>query len=448
MAEHRRVCLIGAGPCGMSFLYHNQKHNAGEVVCYEKQSDWGGLWNYTWRTGLDEYGEPCHGSQYRDLWSNGPKECVEFPDYTFEDHFGKVIPSFPPRAVLQDYLEGRWRKANLRSHIRFNILVKNVTYNKETDDFTVIVKDLVNDKELPSERFSHVIVASGHFSVPNVPEFDGIDTFRGRILHSHDFRRAHEFKGQRLLIVGASYSAEDLAMQCTKMGSANIITCWRTKPMGFKWPEGIEERPLLTKIDGNTINFKDGTKAEVDVIILCTGYLYHYPYLSDTLRLKTGLRLYPPGLYKGTVWMGDGNNKLMYLGMQDQYYTFTMFDIQAEWACAVTRGDKKLPNRTEMELDMKKWLEEEALLKNCYDHITFQTAFVCDLAREVGCKYNLDVAALFNKWEDDKHSNVVTYRDHAFTSVFTGTPGIKHHTPWIEAFDDSLDTFVNQTPNK
>ncbi len=36
-----------------------------EVVCYEKQSNWGGLWNYTWRTGTDEYGELVHGSMYR-----------------------------------------------------------------------------------------------------------------------------------------------------------------------------------------------------------------------------------------------------------------------------------------------------------------------------------------------------------------------------------------------
>ena len=57
--------------------------------------------------GVDERGEPVHGSMYRYLWSNGPKEALEFPDYTFEDHFGKAIPSFPPREVLFDYLQGK-----------------------------------------------------------------------------------------------------------------------------------------------------------------------------------------------------------------------------------------------------------------------------------------------------------------------------------------------------
>ena len=86
-----------------------------EIVCYEKQSSFGGLWNYSWRTGSDEHGEKVHGSMYRSvqkhwlhvrkfafryLWSNGPKECLEFPYYTFEEHYGKPIPSFPPRLLL------------------------------------------------------------------------------------------------------------------------------------------------------------------------------------------------------------------------------------------------------------------------------------------------------------------------------------------------------------
>jgi trimethylamine monooxygenase len=49
-----RVCIIGAGPSGMSALYQFDKMGAGspEVVCYEKGNTWCGLWNYTWMTGI------------------------------------------------------------------------------------------------------------------------------------------------------------------------------------------------------------------------------------------------------------------------------------------------------------------------------------------------------------------------------------------------------------
>ena len=78
-----KVAIIGAGPCGLSMLRafelaEKNGEKIPEIVCFEKQEDWGGLWNYNWRTGSDQYGDPVHNSMYRYLWSNGPKECLEF----------------------------------------------------------------------------------------------------------------------------------------------------------------------------------------------------------------------------------------------------------------------------------------------------------------------------------------------------------------------------------
>ena len=363
-----QVCLIGAGPSGMSLLCHAVRLRKGsciipEITCYEKQSKWGGLWNVSWRTGLDEFGEPVHGSMYRHLWSNGPKEALEFPDYTFEDHFGKNIPSFPPGEVLFDYLQGRWRRAGIEEHsIHFNHVVRSVTFSGEANKFSVIVKDLKNDKVLPERAFDYVIVATGHFSTPHIPELQGIDSFPGRIIHSHDFREAKEFKDQRLLIVGASYSAEDISLQCIKYGAKSVTCTWRTKPMRFKWPEQIQERPPLQQIDKNVCHFCDGSTCEVDSIILATGYLHNYPFLSDNLRLVDSNSLYPNYLYKGTIWTKGGENKLLYLGTQNQLYTFTMFDAQALWALRYVMGDIKVPSQAEMEEDWNSWKERYLIM--------------------------------------------------------------------------------------
>ena len=129
-----KVAIIGAGPCGLSALRSfEQAEKKGEkipeIVCFDKQEDWGGLWNYSWRTGSDQYGDPVPNSMYRYLWSNGPKECLEFADYSFDEHFGKPIPSFPPREVLYDYILGRVKKGNLKDKVKFNTSVTNVSYN-------------------------------------------------------------------------------------------------------------------------------------------------------------------------------------------------------------------------------------------------------------------------------------------------------------------------------
>src|SRR3977135_2765694 len=154
-----RVAVIGAGPSGLAQLRAFQSAadkgaEIPEIVCFEKQSDWGGLWNYTWRTGLDEHGDPVHGSMYRYLWSNGPKECLEFADYSFEEHFGRPIPSYPPRAVLHDYIAGRDEKSGGRQDGRVRHPARNVAYDRGTGLFTVTVKDLVADR-LVSETFDY-----------------------------------------------------------------------------------------------------------------------------------------------------------------------------------------------------------------------------------------------------------------------------------------------------
>jgi len=447
-----KVCIIGAGPSGLSVLcWFAKRRREGktipELVCYEKQSNWGGLWNYTWRTGSDEYGEPVHGSMYRYLWSNGPKECLEFPYYTFEDHYGKPIPSFPPREVLFDYLKGRWEQEDIKKYIKFSTVVRDVCYNPSTDDFTVLVKDLANDKVLEAERFDYVLVASGHYSVPNVPTFQGIEKFPGRVMHAHDFREANEFAGKRLLLIGSSYSAEDIALQCLKYGAKSIICTWRSKPMGFKWPSEVCEKPLVQRFDGKTAYFKDGTSDEVDVVMMCTGYLHSYPFLRENLRLKSKNVLYPPSLYKGIVWQEGGNNKLLYVGVQDQYYTYTMFDVCALWAVKLIEGEISLPDSDSMDKDWKSWVEKNKVLKDCHEEIDFQTDFVMELSKDCGADYpyNLDVGEMFHTWEHHKDEDILSYRDKSFASKFTGTKSPIHHTTFMQAMDDRLTTFMNQT---
>ena len=442
----QRIAFIGAGPSGLAALraFESARKKGAEIpelVCYEKQSDYGGLWNYTWRTGLDEHGEPVHGSMYRYLWSNGPKECLEFADYSFEEHFGRPIPSYPPRAVLHDYIKGRIDKSGITHHIKLNHAVKWVSYDDATGKFSVAVKDLGADATTTSE-FDDVIVACGHFSTPNIPEFPGIKMFQGRVLHAHDFRSADEFAGKDVLLVGSSYSAEDIGTQCHKYGAKSVTFSWRTKPMGFAWPESFKEVPLLQKVEGKTAYFKDGTTKVVDAIILCTGYLNHYPFMEDSLRLKTRNRLYPPNLYKGVMWWG--NPKLSYIGMQDQYYTFNMFDAQAWYVRDVILGRIKLPPLDEQAADIVKWTALEEALANPFEAIDFQTEYVRDLIAPTDYP-RLDVdmmAKLFKEWEHHKVEGILTYRDRSYPSTLTGTVAPQHHTTWMHALDDSLEAFL------
>ena len=163
------------------------------------------------------------------------------------------IPSFPPREVLYDYIIGRVKKGNLKNKVRFNTTVMSVTHNGK--NFEVSSHDKKNDK-FSKDTFDYMVVSSGHFSVPFIPEYPGMKSFPGRILHSHDFRDAEEFRGKNVIVLGSSYSAEDVALQCNKYGAKSVTIGYRNNPMGFKWPNGMKEVHYLDRLEGNKAIFK------------------------------------------------------------------------------------------------------------------------------------------------------------------------------------------------
>jgi trimethylamine monooxygenase len=263
------------------------------------------------------------------------------------------------------------------------------------------------------------------------------------VLHAHDFRDAMEFKGKDILLIGTSYSAEDIGSQCWKYGCKSVTVSHRTAPTGYNWPDNWTEVPLLQKVEGNTATFKDGSTADVDAIILCTGYIHHFPFMQGELRLKTANRLATADLYKGVAWVD--NPGLFYLGMQDQWYTFNMFDAQAWWVRDVIMGRIEIPaSRDERAADVVARVAAEDALEDDYACIRYQGAYTGELIDETDYpSFDIDGANdAFFQWKKHKKADIMTFRNNSYRSVITGTMAPAHHTPWKDALDDSLETYL------
>jgi len=217
---------------------------------------------------------------------------------------------------------------------------------------------------------------------------------------------------------------------------------YRSAQMGYDWPAAYDEKPLLLRVEGNTAHFADGSSKDVDAIVLCTGYQHHFPFLADELTLRTRNRLYPGDIYKGVFWID--NPKLMYLGMQDQYYTFNMFDAQAWYARDVILGRITLPDAEAMRADSQAWVQREEATRSDSEDIDFQAAYVRDLLNATDYpEFKVEaVAELFKQWKVDKVADILGYRNKSYRSVLTGTLAPPHHTPWMQAMDDSLEAFL------
>jgi trimethylamine monooxygenase len=424
--SNERVGVIGAGPSGIGLLHaFEMARNRGEIVpqlvCFEKQNEIGGAWTYTWRTGLDEYGEPIHSSMYQNLRLNVPKEAIEYPEYPFIRHFDqKTLSSFPSREIMHEYIKGYAEMNDILQYIQFNTVVKWVTYNSDMKQFDVLIRDLLKD-DTRTEQFDYLIVATGHFYMPNIPYFQGIETFPGKVLHAHDFRHAQEFVDKNVLIIGSSYSAEDIGLLCWKAGAKSVTFSYRTKPMGYKWPDGCIEVCLVSRIENSCVHFIDKSYREFDSIIFCTGYKHHFPFLADNLRLRTENRFCLSNLYKGIFWLDEPH--LIYLGMQNQVYGLNLYNVQAWYARDIILGKQKLPSIDSMNDDIRKWKAKEAEFKTKVDSGKFQLEYILDL-QSLSDYPKFDIigmAKIFLQWLNTRHENILTFREHTYESVITGT---------------------------
>ena len=58
---------------------------------------------------------------------------------------------------------------------------------------------------------------------------------------------------------------------------------------------------------------------------------------------------------------------------------------------------------------------------------------------------DLDIQAAnqaFFEWKKHKKEDIMTFRDHGYKSALTGTMAPPHHTPWKNAMDDSLESYL------
>ena len=74
-------------------------------------------------------------------------------------------------------------KYNIGDKFEYSTEVEQVTFNETEENFTVVSKSEHGQR---TKVFDYVVVATGHFSWPHNPSFEGEETFPGKVVHSHE----------------------------------------------------------------------------------------------------------------------------------------------------------------------------------------------------------------------------------------------------------------------
>ncbi|XP_050725812.1 uncharacterized protein LOC127003340 isoform X2 [Eriocheir sinensis] len=338
------VGVIGAGAAGLCAAHHISATPGMTPVVWEKAAKVGGTWVYTPQVGKDEHGLPIFSSMYKNLKTNLPKEVMQFPDFPFPEQ----EESFLHHTDVLGYLEDYAKHYELHQYIKFGCNVeevKPVEQDEEPTSWSVTVKDL-EDSTTTTTVCDAIFVCNGHYSVPKIPSIKDIEKFHGRQTHSHDYREPEPFKGERVVMLGAGPSGLDISLEVAAVAKEVILSHNHPIQIPSELPANVRQTRGIVAAHENGFIFGDGSRAEADVLMYCTGYEYTFPFLSEKCGVTVEDSIVKP-LYKHII--NVNHPTMAFIGIPSQIVPFPLFDIQVQYFIKTVKQDIALPNKTTME---------------------------------------------------------------------------------------------------
>lgn len=341
-----KVAVIGAGAAGLAAIKHSIDYNC-EVVAFEQTDKVGGTWVYTDRTDKTEFGIDIHSSMYKDLTTNLPTELMCYPNEPYPTNSCSFVPS----TVVYDYYQSYADKYQLRDHIKFLhqvIRVRPLTRNHSTG-WELIVRN-IKDDQYETLTFDAVLICNGHFHSGFIPMYEGAKVFKGKQMHSHEYRKPEVFDDQSVLVVGGNFSAVDIVQQ---VGRHAASVTWshhlKSQPDIPEFGGNVIQKPDVMKLREHDVVFVDNCISQpFDVIIYCTGYDLKFPFLSVDCGISNCEEYVRP-LFKHCL---NINHPTMgFIGLSDLICPNQLFSLQSRFCLTFFTGRKALPSREEMMAD-------------------------------------------------------------------------------------------------
>ena len=205
MEQQLDTLVIGAGPAGLAVAACLKKRGASCIIV-DREAEVGS----SWRRHYDR----LHLHSDRD---RSALPYLPFPAGT---------PRYPSREQVIEYFELYARYFELAPH--FNEEVRTVR-PCNPGWMTTTTAGVYHSRQ--------VVVATGYNAVPYLPQWRGQERFRGRILHSSEYRSGESFRGQSVLVVGLGNSGAEIALDLHEHG-ARVA-------MAVRGPVNIVPREIL-----------------------------------------------------------------------------------------------------------------------------------------------------------------------------------------------------------
>ncbi len=175
------VVVIGAGFSGIGAAIKLDRAGFRDFVVLDEADGVGGTWH----------------------WNTYPGVAVDIPSFSYQFSFEKRSDwsrVYAPGRELKAYAEHCTDKYGVRDRIRLGTKVTGASFDEDANTWTI-----ETDGGAITARY--VIVATGVFSQPKLPDIPGVESFEGPALHTARWDHSVELRGKRVGVVGTGASA-------------------------------------------------------------------------------------------------------------------------------------------------------------------------------------------------------------------------------------------------
>ncbi len=387
-----KVCIIGAGPSGITAAKALKEKNIA-FDCYEKGSKIGGVWRYNNDNGLS--------AAYKTLHINTNRNVMAYSDFPMPTDF----PMFPHHSHIISYFELYAAHFDINTHIIFNTTVQKVEPQKVGNYLVTLDNGIEKEyshvmvanghhwnprfpePSFPGTFTGEVIHSHNYREVEQVLGKNVLVVGMGNSAVDIACEAARSHSGDVVISTrsGAhvtpnwiwSIPFDNLANPLTAKLPLWLqrrflsVTLWlaRGKQEDYGVPKPkrpllsehptlsqdllnitgrglIKFKPNISKFEGKTVHFEDGSTQDFDIIVYATGYKVTFPFLKHInafdIEESNDIRLYKKVIHP------DYDN-LYFIGlMQPLGAIMPLSEIQSRWVAKLIKGEKILPNKSSM----------------------------------------------------------------------------------------------------
>ncbi|KAJ5894837.1 hypothetical protein N7495_006528 [Penicillium taxi] len=426
----KRVAVIGAGISGVVSAGHLLAAGL-EVTVFERSKAAGGNWLYDKRVPIEAVYPSIHpsdaikfgrdgreGNERKELIHAPPGPCYEGLTNnvstpllkTTLNSWPKDTPPYVTHDVLLNYIQDTSKTAGVDAATIYGALVTKVY--KEGSEWHVTWTTLHEDPETgnlteksESAIFDAVVVASGHYHVPLVPDIKGLAEAKAKwptvITHSKSFRNSEGFSDKNVLLIGGGVSSLDIAKeisskartvhQSTRNGYFDISAA--ALPEKTKRIEEVIEFEITENASGEHLPLiahlkSGGTLENIDRVVLATGYQLVLPFLpqyndetltristDESVIISDGTQVH--NLHRDIFYIPDPT--LAFVGIPFYTATFSLFEFQAIAVTAFLSGAINLPSVDEQRAEYQEKIKTKGYGRSFHSLKGEEEGYVIDL---------------------------------------------------------------------